>query len=60
LFDLPEDRLDDGLAPRIDGLARPGHEFSFHSLDQRGRLRNPSTRALLRDLIVFLFACGYE
>src|SRR6266481_9391615 len=29
LFDLSEDRLDDGLAPRVDTLARLAHQFAF-------------------------------
>ena len=55
LFDLPEDRLDDGLAPRVDGLARLGLELSFHPCHQRGRFRDASPGTACCRLIVLLF-----
>jgi hypothetical protein len=56
LFDLSEDRLDDGLTPRVDTLARLAHQFAFHPLDQRGRLRDAAPGTARHRLVMLLFA----
>src|SRR5258708_12528330 len=56
LFDLSEDRLDDGLAPRVDTLARLAHQFAFHPLDHRGRLRDAPPGTARHPLVILLFS----
>ena len=56
LFDLSEDRLDDGLAPRVDSVPRLGHQFALHPVDRRDGLWDASPGTDWRRLIVLLLA----
>src|SRR5260370_13283763 len=56
LFDLSEDRLDEGLAPRVDTLARPAPQFAFHPLDPLRPLRDAAPGTARHRVVMLLFA----
>src|SRR5262245_18362795 len=56
-LDLSDHRFDDPFARRVGGLARLREQLPGHPIDDRGILRERSTRTRPRPFAMFLLPC---